>query len=498
MTDYIRRISSFLTNRTCFVVFFLLVNCMAGCAYTYQPYQRLLPVALAWGLVLLLDVFFRRRTIYRCDSFWLLFAFGVSYGVTILLNYKVSLFSNVGQLLCTCIYFFILFGAGSRSSGEENRKLLRMVMWIAVIWTAFLCVTSLWMYYTGFRVEYEGKGFQAWVGLVAGRTNGGVQLFGISASPSILSESVANGILAAIYLLRTEAKTRWRRIALWVILALAVLTLAAADAFTGLICILGAVCAFVLLSLPFHNKLSRRRIGERVLAVMLAEVVMVSGVVGCYRGTQKAETVSLHAVSEYRERISQSKPAPEPEPEPEPEPGTQPEQKPDESLSDETLSQVHTGRTVGSSLTGVRSQIWREGLKLFAAHPLGVTEQGIEVHVEYGGDPDYAYYNLHNGYLTILVAAGAVGFLLIMAFGLWLLIRAVKHLYAPQTPREERRLLCMLISIAVGILAADLVNGCFVLWRSYPYVVFWLVLGYIAQLLQKTGIPEETAKHELS
>ena len=40
-------------------------------------------------------------------------------------------------------------------------------------------------------------------------------------------------------------------------------------------------------------------------------------------------------------------------------------------------------------------------------------------------------------------------------------------------------LLAILIASCGAILAADLVNGCFVLWRGLQYIFLWLLLGEI-------------------
>lgn len=63
-------------------------------------------------------------------------------------------------------------------------------------------------------------------------------------------------------------------------------------------------------------------------------------------------------------------------------------------------------RPLETSANGTRSAIWREGIKLFLAHPLAVTNNAISVKVFYGV-PDYEYRNLHNEYLTLLAASGS-------------------------------------------------------------------------------------------
>lgn len=143
----------------------------------------------------------------------------------------------------------------------------------------------------------------------------------------------------------------------------------------------------------------------------------------------------------------------------------------------EPPTEVTISRDVKTSANGARSAIWKEGVKLFLAHPLGVTNNAISVKIFYGV-PDFEYRNLHNGYLTLLVSSGMIGFALILVFGVWFFIKALRGLYACHE-EEKRLLLSVLIASCGTILAADLVNGCFVLWRGLQYIFLWLLLGEI-------------------
>ena len=88
------------------------------------------------------------------------------------------------------------------------------------------------------------------------------------------------------------------------------------------------------------------------------------------------------------------------------------------------------------------------------------------------------YRNLHNGYLTLLAASGIVGFALILVFGVLFFIRAMQALFHC-TDARRRLWLSVLIAACGAILASDLVNGCFVLWRGLQYIFLWLLLGEI-------------------
>ena len=234
------------------------------------------------------------------------------------------------------------------------------------------------------------------------------------------------------------------------------------------------------------KKIARR--GMEATAQMLALCLLVTGV---FYGTQRMETAAVNGISQavYQRELKEAEknqpdqsaiPGQPPEDEdrdcpndpeiPDGEPST-PEQLP------EPPKEVTISRDIKTSANGVRSSIWKEGVKLFLAHPLGVTNNAISVKVFYGV-PDYEYRNLHNGYLTLLAASGIIGFALILVFGVWFFIKALCCL-STCLDEEKCLLLSVLIASCGAILAADLVNGCFVLWRGLPYIFLWLLLGEI-------------------
>ena len=471
-------------------------------------YQKLMPLTLAYGVFLLIRLFFIDRMIYSHTYFWPLFLFGVSYAVTILLNYQKNFFTNVGQLAYTCIYFFVLFCHFSQMEEEKRREVLELLFRIIIWFSLVVAVLSLGMMMMRFSAQVELRDTHITVGF--NQRNGGMQLTGVTSGPS----SLGNLCLMGIASISCRAFFASRQLYRQEVAGVAVLFLAicGANAYSSLLQMLAFVFVFVL---GWHMmgianlepSVRIRRMGRGIAGVAVACIV----VVGAFYGTQYVETTVVNGMTHLSERIEtwleqrQQPPAPgtsgtEPgtsgtEPgtsgtEPgtsttEPgtsttEPGTSPLEPVPPKEEDVPKEDITIFRNLATSATGSRSAIWAEGLRLFLEHPLGVTNTNIEVRVFYG-ESDYPYYNLHNGYLNLLVSAGIVGFLLVAGFGLMLLWKSVCYLLRSSS-HQIGSTLVLLLAVCISILSGDLVNGGFVLWRSGNYFLLWLLLGEICGL----------------
>lgn len=450
--------------------------------FTYFLYQPMMLLSVLLGTGLLLWIFLADRRVYRRPFFPVFLLFCVSYFVTILLNRQSGFFSNCGQLVYTGFYFFIFFCVFSSLGDEARSAVLKLICRMVFVSSIAAALISLGMMLANYHVEVPYQGTTVVVGFH--QRNSGMQLNGVTSGPSALSQLCLLGIFSAWYLFGREEV---RRLGLCVVSCVIYLfTIGAANAYSALISMLAFSVLFPLcrnIGDPSGKKAARR--GMEATAQMLALCLFVTG---AFYGTQRLETFAVNGISqavyqhEMKEAEKKHPSTPEPPPkdegqecpdEPEiPDDQPSPPEQPPEPPAEVTIS-----RDIKTSANGSRSAIWKEGIKLFLAHPLGVTNNAISVKIFYGV-PDYEYRNLHNGYLTLLAASGIIGFALVLVFGVWFFIEALRGL---STCHDEEKglLLSVLIASCGAILAADLVNGCFVLWRGLQYIFLWLLLGEI-------------------
>ena len=458
---------------------------VASVPFTFFLYQLLLMLSVLFGAGLLLWLFLVDRRVYRRPFFPIFLLFCVSYFVTIVLNRQSGFFSNCGQLVYTGIYFFVFFCVFSTLGIKARSATLKLICRMVFVFSMAVALISLGMMLASYSAEVPYRGTTILIGFNPRNTS--MQLSGIAAGPSTLSELCLLGTFSTWYLF---GRKEVRRLGPCVVSCVIYLfTIGAANAYSALISMLAFSVLFPLcrgIGNTTGKKIARR--GMEATAQMLALCLLVTGV---FYGTQRMETAAVNGISQavYQRELKEAEknqpdqsaiPGQPPEDEdqdcpndpeiPDGEPST-PEQLP------EPPKEVTISRDIKTSANGVRSSIWKEGVKLFLAHPLGVTNNAISVKVFYGV-PDYEYRNLHNGYLTLLAASGIIGFALILVFGVWFFIKALRGL-STCLDEEKCLLLSVLIASCGAILAADLVNGCFVLWRGLPYIFLWLLLGEI-------------------
>lgn len=460
--------------------------------FTYFLYQPMLMLSVLLGTGMLLWLLLVDRRVYRRPFFLIFFLFCVSYFVTILLNRQSGFFSNCGQLVYTGFYFFIFFCVFSSLGSEARSAVLKLICQLVFVFSMAAALISLGMMLASYSAEIPYQGTTITIGF--NQRNSGMQLAGITSGPSSLSQLCLLGIFSAWYLF---GRKEVRHSGLCVVSCVIYLfTIGAANAYSALIAMLAFSVLFPLcrnIGDPSGKKAARR--GTEATAQMLALGLFVTG---AFYGTQRLETFAVNGISQavYQHELKEEEKNQPSTPEQPKDDGQECPDEPEIPCDQPTIpeqppeppKEVTISRDIKTSANGSRSAIWKEGVKLFLAHPLGVTNNGISVKIFYGV-PDYEYRNLHNGYLTLLAASGIIGFALILVFGIWFFIKALRGLSACHD-EAKGWLLSVLIASCGAILAADLVNGCFVLWRGLPYIFLWLLLGEICARITEVS-PEK-------
>lgn len=146
---------------------------------------------------------------------------------------------------------------------------------------------------------------------------------------------------------------------------------------------------------------------------------------------------------------------------------------------------------VPSEDTGFTSRwfLWDAGMKIFTQNPIfGIGKGNLYSEIiavtgkdkfnsGFEGFPLLAFTDLHNGYLTILVTAGIVGFILFMAF----LIRYLTMIFPVwfvQRRIVEYSVYPCLIAFICAYLVYALIEKTILFDVTYLVMTFWLLLGY--------------------
>ena len=145
---------------------------------------------------------------------------------------------------------------------------------------------------------------------------------------------------------------------------------------------------------------------------------------------------------------------------------------------EEIITFEHENKNLDSG----RFKMWNECIELLKLSP--VTGIGFGNIVYYSQTRcngamkyDLHHNDPHNGFLTILVSTGALGFIIFCVFGFRFAKHCVQHLFLKGQEYKEDLFPCMFSFLAAYLLYSML--DITVLYSiSYPVVFFWLIMGY--------------------
>lgn len=145
---------------------------------------------------------------------------------------------------------------------------------------------------------------------------------------------------------------------------------------------------------------------------------------------------------------------------------------------DETITFEHENKNLDSG----RFKMWNECIELFKLSP--VTGIGFGNMVYYSQtrctgalNYDLHHNDPHNGFLTILVSTGALGFIAFCVFGFRFAKHCAQHLFLKGQEYKEDLFPCMFSFLAAYMLYSML-DITLLYSISFGVIFFWLILGY--------------------
>ena len=151
--------------------------------------------------------------------------------------------------------------------------------------------------------------------------------------------------------------------------------------------------------------------------------------------------------------------------------------------SDVTFS--HENKNIDSG----RFKLWKESIDLFKISPIiGISHGNIVLYSEeyLNGILSYSYHNndLHNGFLTILVSTGVIGFILFGIFGFRFAKHSAQHLFLQKKTFRNDVYPC-LFAFLFAYLFYALFERALLYDISFLVMWFWLMMGYMSCYIAK-------------
>lgn len=164
------------------------------------------------------------------------------------------------------------------------------------------------------------------------------------------------------------------------------------------------------------------------------------------------------------------------------------EVSPNENIASEEKKDVTFGHE-NKNIDSGRFKLWKESINLFKISPfIGISNGNIVFYSEEysNGILNYSYHksDLHNGYLTILVSTGIIGFLLFGIFGFRFAKHSAQHLFLQKKTFRNDVYPCLFAFLFAYLIYA-MFEKALLYDISFMVMWFWLMMGYMSCYIAK-------------
>lgn len=162
------------------------------------------------------------------------------------------------------------------------------------------------------------------------------------------------------------------------------------------------------------------------------------------------------------------------------------------------IESVEIGREERADLSSGRLDSWEKGLTLFQMKPLlGIGKGNI---LEYGErylTQGFLFFDLHNGYLTILVSCGLIGFAFFIGFILCVAHKVLKFIFSyTEKNKEDHSILPLICASLCGYAIYAFFERALLFDNTFMVAIFWVMLGYSMTIV--TSYEKDPAAIKLS
>lgn len=454
----------YIFNMTAFKMLMLIAVMLTSVPYVHNFFGGYVKILLIYGYLILGYQLIKNNFVsaLKDRAVWFLLAFCGSYAITILLNFKGNFMGDIKNLIYTGLFFTVFFMFNEKVTKDELVKEIKYVSALIVAGTFVLSLVSFVTYVFSLSGSYHNHvGIPVYYGMFENR------LWGVF-NPNTGSTISCISIVLSLIFIITDKRTKVR-VMNWINIFLQYCVLLLTGSRAALY-VLFLICA-VLVFFYVINKakaVNLKIVGAGVLACALS-VVLLNGAgfilkegLAYLPGITKNITYNVSVLVGISEE------------------STQPE------IEKTELDRIEESSNNAGGFFSGRTDIWGACFKEFCEDPFfGIGKENIidrsivnfkdniwKEHFKQGGT--------HNIYLCILVSCGAVGFLIIAAFAVLTLSRALKTLVKSYKHIDFWFLGTFLICIMFYI--TEFVEARILFQVSIFSVVFWIYCGYMNKL----------------
>ena len=448
------------------------VICMfcSNLSFILIPAYAVLAVLFVWGVFLMIYNAVKHRTVLKTRYGLWLFAFVVTSLVTMIVHMASSFLYNAYNLIMllhVSMCFFVFYSVHTEKHLNFRRELYSICRFIVytttvlgILGLAFLMAEIsfevLWFKFIVYENRFDG----------------------MFINPNLLGFVAVVAIFCCHMLLKKDfiaisGRERVSRIWIGSCVAVNAISLLLCDSNGALALLIGYAIFFVIYKMfGSESKFTVRQIATKSATCLAAGLVIVMAMFFVRNVTQAGFVQIMHTAESSSEITG--------------DPVT------DKIAQDEAAV---TFEHENSNIDSGRFVLWQQASKMFLQDPIlgigkgniyeygtRIFEDGLKFSDKYGALAPVMT-DFHNGYITILVCSGVVGFVLFSIFGLRFFKHITMHVFRDDSLHES--VLPCMYSFLCSYLIYSFIEVGLLLNPTFTIIFFWLILGYTSCFLVK-------------
>ncbi len=418
-------------------------------------------LSLIWAFILIYHYYVMPKRIHQIMHIrWLiLFLFATLF--TAVVNIADNFFLNILLLMHATVCFFILYGMHTERNKRRVRKELYTVATIILFVTTIAMIASFavlplgaskmkFLYSTYKFVIYENR------------------FTGIFINPNLLGFYGVLAIVSAHILSKDELYTninKVKRFPKWLLITAVAINLIGifmSDSNGSILLLVGYILGYSIYKLlGGMPQLTIKKLLLRCVSLMLIAVVSLGLLLSVRVVVNKSASYIINSSKQITQQQAIGKPATKNPP--------------------NMVTFAHENENIDSG----RLALLEKAIVVFYNNPIiGVGKENIVVFGKRLLETGFKYSDLHNGYLTILVSNGLVGFVLFIGFAVSIGKTSVKSLFLEKKSFKNNPYPCLFAFIFAYCIYAAIEKA--MLWEhSFMVAIFWYMLGYLSYYVKK-------------
>lgn len=440
-------------------------------AFLQIPAYVLLVFLFMWGVRLVIYNHKKNNTFFKLRFGLWVGAFLACSFFTMLINFSITIVYSLIMLLHVLVCFFVFYGMHTEPDfnfREELYSVARTIVYISTV------ANIIGIFCLMFGISFEWQ----WIKFTIYEN----RFTGVYVNPNLLGFVSVISIVCChmLYKEKLMNSVRFERVSkIWIISCVAtnLFSLILCDSNSALVLALGYALVYtVYIFFADKTGISASKIIKKIISIILVGTFLVGSALMfrtiCQAGFAVVVSKSNSVVDLLfnNEEITSSA-----------------TEIPKVEVEDETpkVTFEHENENIDSG----RFKLWRESFNLFKISPIiGISHGNIVFYSNEYSDgvlsPSYHKNDLHNGFLTILVSTGVIGFILFGIFGFRFAKHSAQHLFFQKKTFRNDVYPC-LFAFLFAYLFYALFEKALLYDISFMVMWFWLMMGYMSCYIAK-------------